>query len=391
MPAFCSLCAADDHTSEGVTEDGTKFAVCLDPSHGEGGYTWEPRQPGGGGSRQGGGLGAELGIWEKLLDSVPLGDDFLSYGVVEDAFLEHHPIEGRVLGERYGHRWRPDMPRTTSSYSMSVYLSTRLRELSREGLLDVRWGPAEGPWSYNGIISYWRHHTETDGEMLGAAEEPALPAPTAPSALSADADQVARIAVAAADLPPAEQDYTQDDFITGLMETVLDYQMQAKAVGNALQFYRANRWDEVRTMDDLEGVLARFPDDQEGNTALAGHLWGNRHWTRAHQLRDLTAFFRSIDVADRPALKAWAEQAEFKRDFAGRVKGLGTAVFQWLVMRQGIDTVKPDVHVRRFAEAAVGRNLSDAEVVDLVTRAATELNIPARELDWRIWEAARRG
>ena len=29
-------------------------------------------------------------------------------------------------------------------------------------------------------------------------------------------------------------------------------------------------------------------------------------------------------------------------------------------MRQGIETVKPDVHVRRFAEGAVGRGLSDA-------------------------------
>jgi hypothetical protein len=31
-------------------------------------------------------------------------------------------------------------------------------------------------------------------------------------------------------------------------------------------------------------------------------------------------------------------------------------------MRQGVDTVKPDAHVRRYAEAAVGRPLSDADV-----------------------------
>jgi len=60
-------------------------------------------------------------------------------------------------------------------------------------------------------------------------------------------------------------------------------------------------------------------------------------------------------------------------------------------MRQGVDTVKPDVHVRRFAEAAVGRPLSDAEVVEVVTRAALELQIEAYELDWRIWEASRGG
>ena len=106
-------------------------------------------------------------------------------------------------------------------------------------------------------------------------------------------------------------------------------------------------------------------------------------------VRDLAAFFRSIGVTDQRSLVEWAGRAEFDRDFKGKVKGLGRAVFQWLVMRQGVDTVKPDVHVYRFAEGTLGWPLSDSEVVSLVTRAADTLGIPARELDWRIWEAAR--
>jgi hypothetical protein len=96
-------------------------------------------------------------------------------------------------------------------------------------------------------------------------------------------------------------------------------------------------------------------------------------------------------VVDQESLKAWAHRSDFRTDFEGRVKGLGPAVYQWLVMRQGVDTVKPDVHVRRFAEAAVGRPLSDADVVEVVTRAARLLGIRAYELDWRIWEASRGG
>ena len=87
--------------------------------------------------------------------------------------------------------------------------------------------------------------------------------------------------------------------------------------------------------------------------------------------------------------RAWAHRGDFRSDFEGRVKGLGLAVYQSLVMRQGVDTVKPDVHVRRFTEAAVGRRLSDADVVEVVTRAARLLDIKAYELDWRIWEASR--
>jgi hypothetical protein len=49
-------------------------------------------------------------------------------------------------------------------------------------------------------------------------------------------------------------------------------------------------------------------------------------------------------------------------------------------MRQGVDTVKPDVHVRRFAEA-VGRKLNDQDVIELTTRAAARLGIKAFELD----------
>jgi hypothetical protein len=60
-------------------------------------------------------------------------------------------------------------------------------------------------------------------------------------------------------------------------------------------------------------------------------------------------------------------------------------------MRQGVDTVKPDVHVRRFTEAAVGRPLSDVDVVAVVTRAAGVLGIKAYEVDWGIWEASRGG
>lgn len=176
-----------------------------------------------------------------------------------------------------------------------------------------------------------------------------------------------------------------------LFETVLDYQMSTTAVVRALQHYRDQRWDEIRTGDDLEAVMARFAENQEGNTALAQHLWGYNMWTRAQQLRDLSAYFRKIGVTSQESLRRWAKSSKFKRDFQGRVKGLGIAVYHWLVMRQGVDTVKPDVHVRRFAEEAVGRVLSDEDVVEVVTKAAHQLGLRAYELDWAIWEASRGG
>ena len=108
-------------------------------------------------------------------------------------------------------------------------------------------------------------------------------------------------------------------------------------------------------------------------------------------MRDLARYFRQIGVLDQERLKAWAHGSTFKDDFAGRVKVLGPAVYQWLVMRQGVDTVNPDVHVRRFAEAALGRRLSDNEVIEVITKAAERIGVRAFELDWRIWETSRGG
>jgi hypothetical protein len=205
-----------------------------------------------------------------------------------------------------------------------------------------------------------------------------------------DAD-IERVAEAATSLAPATSAYLEDDFVMNLLETVLDYMLQTTVVVNALEYFKANRWNDVRTLDDLDSLMSRYPDDQDGNIRLAFHLWGYKLWTRAQQLRRLAAYFRGIGVVDQETLKVWAHDSEFRRDFEGRVKGLGPAVYQWLVMRQGVDTVKPDVHVRRYAEAAVGRRLSDADVVEVVSRAARVLGIKAYELDWRIWEASRGG
>lgn len=86
---------------------------------------------------------------------------------------------------------------------------------------------------------------------------------------------------------------------------------------------------------------------------------------------------------------AWARRSSFKTDFEGKVKGLGPTVYNWLVMRQGVETVKPDVHLRRFTEWTLGRGLPDGEVVEVLVRAARQVGVKAYELDWRIWETER--
>lgn len=203
-----------------------------------------------------------------------------------------------------------------------------------------------------------------------------------------DPGDVTAVQMACAALPPAQGNYLEDDFLVNLVATVVDFQLQTTAVEKALAHFERSVRPDLQCIDDLRALFDRWPATREGNTELARHLFGYRLWTRAQMLRDLVSYFDGVGVRTQDDLRAWARRTSFEQ-FKGRVRGLGPAVFQWLVMRQGVDTVKPDVHVHRFVENAIGRRVGDAEAVALVTAAARLLGRDVMGLDWAIWEAGR--
>lgn len=190
-------------------------------------------------------------------------------------------------------------------------------------------------------------------------------------------------------LPPAQGQYLVDDYVTNLLVTVLDFRMHAGVLNKALEYYRRHAAPKIRTHRALCRWTRRFPDTRKGNTALAESLWGYKYWTRAGLLRRLIFFFDKEGVQDQESLRAWAFRSRYERDFQGRVPGLGCAVYQWLVMRLGVESVKPDTHVKRYLRELTGRSFTDADAVMVLCRAAKELKIKAFELDWRVWEYAR--
>ena len=188
---------------------------------------------------------------------------------------------------------------------------------------------------------------------------------------------------AASSIPLSSFEFVADDYVLALFDTVLDYQNQAAAIQKAEEHYREQHDREIRTLDDLEAVLDRFPEDREGNDELAQYLWGNHHWRRAQELRGLVRYFRERNVTTLRQLRTWATKSQ-QEDFVGHIKGLGPAVYRSLAMRMGVDTVKPDVHVLRFVSAAIGRTATQAEAVEGLTEAAARLGVPARDLDWSV-------
>jgi len=191
------------------------------------------------------------------------------------------------------------------------------------------------------------------------------------------------------EIPPAQGMYLINDYIENLFLTVLDFQMHNVSVSKAIAYYRGNRFYEIRTTIDLARLLFQYADDKECNTAVAQYLWGNSHWTRVSLLRKLVAYFESIGVTSQEALHYWAEKSDFEKDFKGKIPGIGYAIYKWLVMRQGLETVKPDTHLMRFIGSIVRHSFTEKELVDVLEKVAKQLGLKAYELDWKIWEYQR--
>jgi hypothetical protein len=200
-----------------------------------------------------------------------------------------------------------------------------------------------------------------------------------------------RLVAACRCVPEAKGNYFEADYVTNILYTVLDLRMHGVAVANALRFFREHRAAEIRTLDELEEVVASYPNDQEGNRQLAQFLWGNNHWTRAQWLRGLVRWLRRNNLNDQESLRAWARNADFQRDFEGQVKFLGLAAYKWLTVRLGVETVKPDVHLHRFVEGVVGHPVTDEELIRSLEEVALRIRRPAVRLDWAIWEHQRGG
>jgi hypothetical protein len=202
-------------------------------------------------------------------------------------------------------------------------------------------------------------------------------------------DDIAALTQRCRALPEIDDVYLATDFVSCLLDTVIDFQQHTTTVRRAIAHFNSECWNQVRTMNDLERVLEKYPDDQAGNTELAQFLWGYNFWTRAHMLRGLTTYFVQRDVRDMNSLRVWAEASSFKADFEGKIPGLGPTVYNWLVMRLCIETVKPDVHILRFVEDTLGRSTSPSDAVTVVCEAARRIGLKSYELDWRIWEYQR--
>ena len=120
-----------------------------------------------------------------------------------------------------------------------------------------------------------------------------------------------------------------------------------------------------------------------------------RHADRAQILSQVVDFIGGTILGDRQpdeveVLQHWAAAAQ-PSDYQGlRIRGFGLAGFQYLRMLFGANTTKPDVHICRYVEVAVGHRVSDTEALSLLEEAVRGNLIKLRDIDTTIWEHSAR-
>lgn len=190
-------------------------------------------------------------------------------------------------------------------------------------------------------------------------------------------------------VPDAAGTYLEGDLLTNVFLTVLDLNMQPTTVSKAIRHYRRYRSGELWSLPDLQDLLARHPDDTEGNRGVAQYLWANRYANRVEWMRGLVGWLVARDLTSGDKLRAWMPTADFDRDFKDQVKGLDLAAFNGLVIRLGADTVKPDILLHEYVEALVGHRVASDEVVRVIHAAAKHLKRSPVQLDWSLREQKR--
>ena len=197
-------------------------------------------------------------------------------------------------------------------------------------------------------------------------------------------DEFELLKAEASRLTKPENEYRDNDYITALVNTVLDKQLHRVTIQRAEDHFAT--CVKIKTLRDLVKLMENFSDDTTGNTQLARVLWNYDYWNRAQDLRRLTRYYEERQVTDLESLKLWAHTSDYERDFHKQIPNLAYASYQWIRIRMGVNTVKPDSRLRKWVEDRVGWIPNDKELVRVMQRVAREIGWRADHLDWAIWD-----
>lgn len=148
---------------------------------------------------------------------------------------------------------------------------------------------------------------------------------------------------------------------------------------------------QVRSIVQLAELMDSYPTPLDFSIEELRY----RDEDRARILREVVQFVctivqRSPTLPEEEVLKAWALQAEPHEAETLGIRGFKLAGFQYLRIRFGADTTKPDKHIIGFIADALNRRVSPYEALALLEAASKRLGHSVREVDSAIWRSRAR-
>lgn len=151
-----------------------------------------------------------------------------------------------------------------------------------------------------------------------------------------------------------------------------------------LNFFKTN-FPEIQTLQDLKNLITRV-----GIYSFES-VWNYKHPQRVIILRDLISFFlenkKQINISeDLSSMIYWAKNADITNQELLPVKGIGFVTTQYIRKMLGVDTVKPDIHIKRSVELWLGEKMSYKQIVLFIEDVAKKLGLTPTQLDHAIWK-----
>lgn len=143
---------------------------------------------------------------------------------------------------------------------------------------------------------------------------------------------------------------------------------------------------EVTSLEDLLQMIIRLGAAQFMEKEL-----DYDHPSRAETLAGVVGYLIGIErkfdgATEQARLENWAIQSKPEDCEKMNVKGFGLAGFQYLRMLFGAQTVKPDIHIKRFVSRVTKRRVTDVQALEYLELAAKRAGLPIRDADYGIWK-----
>jgi len=153
-----------------------------------------------------------------------------------------------------------------------------------------------------------------------------------------------------------------------------------------VQLYKNSIGKEIKTIEQL----IEYCSNSGGFHIMFKEILGYDHSERARIMSKVCAKCVLIKT-EHKSMAAWANIAKVEEFKLFGVRGFGISGYQYLRMRFGAQTTKPDTHINRFVRESLGRTVNGIYAVQLIEDAAKQLGWPARGIDGELWELAARG